>query len=929
MVVLLVLPVVIFGVPLLYGHLFLTGDDLIQNLPLRTLVGQDLRRGIVPLVDPYIYSGTPLLGGFNAGAAYPATWLFGVLPADVAWFLNLSLVYDVALAGMYLFLRRQSISSTAATVGAGVFAFAGFLSAQVVHIDLVEGASWVPWILLSVHALTNRPDPSNTWAGTALPKRRLWVAVLAVSAGLSILAGGPESFIDGGTLAVIYLIYRLIAQGMWKRPNLGWSVRSVAAIGVGVVGGVAIGAAQLVPGLAFVAQSQRSVASYSYFTSGSLPDKALELLVSPFFLGTNQGVTGSYVGAYNLPEVTSYMGILALIAAFSLFAPRWRRRPEARRWWIWHVVFVIGILAALGRYTPFDHLLYLIPGVKNQRLVNRNLLLVDFSLAVLLAWWVHVLLDRTPGLPSLPRPKRGTWRRLPNPRLVEVTLVCIPVVLATIACVLLWTATSSYLHSLGMVYPLHGFHRTRLALIVTLELVIGIAATCLVLAEKRFGVRRLRKLLVTVMVVDLVVFSAWSIQPPESDTVVHATSPTADQLSRATGNGRFIAYDPLLYVTSQLINLGQTDLNVPKHLASAQGYAALVDNGYYAATGDHLQEDLNPATLAGPTWDLLNAHVLLTYTGYFVTPAPGNRTPKPTIFYPPAAPTPSVSAPSSPSSPRYLSPTARSQWYFGGVLRVRSGSIPVVHGAEGKVRIGVLSPTGVTRWLPVSTIHTDAATPRSITFSLPGPVSAAGVVVKNTDPAPVVLGVPAIAVVGAGTVLLDGPMQRWVTAPHWVFAGTIGVFGEFRNTRARGWAWAEARSGKIALAGDAVHAPAPSLDGSQRIVIHATRPATLVRSMAWATGWHATVQRIDPGSGRATGPVIATTVRRLGAIQQVDLPGSGTYSVQFFYRSGSALVGIGISAAATAVVIIWLLGEAIRRRRRTSGAVSERDEAAQ
>ena len=49
--------------------------------------------------------------------------------------------------------------------------------------------------------------------------------------------------------------------------------------------------------------------------------------------------------------------------------------------------------------------------------------------------------------------------------------------------------------------------------------------------------------------------------------------------------------------------MGQTDLNVFAGLPSAQGYTALTDGAYYQATGAHFQEDLDPSTLAGDTWD--------------------------------------------------------------------------------------------------------------------------------------------------------------------------------------------------------------------------------------------------------------------------------------------------------------------------------------
>ena len=79
--ILIALPVLVFGVPALLGHSVLPGDDLTQNFPLRVLAGREIRSGHLPLYDPYIWSGAPLLAGWNAGAAYPLTFLFAVLPS--------------------------------------------------------------------------------------------------------------------------------------------------------------------------------------------------------------------------------------------------------------------------------------------------------------------------------------------------------------------------------------------------------------------------------------------------------------------------------------------------------------------------------------------------------------------------------------------------------------------------------------------------------------------------------------------------------------------------------------------------------------------------------------------------------------------------------------------------------------------------------
>ena len=109
-VLLIALPAVIFGVPALFGHAVLPGDDLTQNFPLRVLAGREIRAGHLPLFDPYIWSGAPLLAGWNAAAAYPLTWLFAILPGTAAWTLNMIVTWAVAGLGMFCFLRALRLA---------------------------------------------------------------------------------------------------------------------------------------------------------------------------------------------------------------------------------------------------------------------------------------------------------------------------------------------------------------------------------------------------------------------------------------------------------------------------------------------------------------------------------------------------------------------------------------------------------------------------------------------------------------------------------------------------------------------------------------------------------------------------------------------------------------------------------------------------
>ena len=958
LVVLLVAPLVVLTVPLFSGRVFLDGDNFLQNFPLRVLVGRYLQHGALPLWNPYLFSGTPLLGGFNAGAAYPTNWLMAVLPPVTAWTINLALVYDVAVAGMYVFLRRQPVDSTAATFGAATFAFAGYMTAQIVHIDIVQGAAWLPWMLVAVHELTDgaagrldetvdprasEPDPVGERA-RARRRARGWTALLAVAVGMSLLTGGAESAVDSGVLVAIYWIGRLVTSGRFRRDERGRLVRSTLSILCGVALGFLLGSAQSIPGLAFQAHSQRAGSSYSFFASGSLPGRLVTLVASPFLLGTNRNQPGFYAGPYNLQEVTSYVGVLALIAGCSLLVRRWRRRPEARSWWVWYVVLIVGLLSALGTETPFGHVLFLLPVINTERLLNRNLLMVDFSLAVLLAWWVHLLLaDRPHGSAQLrsaqPRstpapdapdaPARRWWA--PGRR-AELIATCTPLAFITVVCVIFWADGARLQRFLGIQFTVDGATRYKTAGLATVGALIAAAATLVVLSERRLSAPMLRRLLAGVLATDLIMFNLFTIATPTTQTLALAQGATAARFATLVGDARFLIYDPDELDDPQLYALGQTDLNVLNQVHSGQGYTALTDGGYYAATGAHYQEDLAPASLAGTVWDDLNARTLLSLPSYFMTPvqpATANAS-SGTARSVPFPTTPNIynGAPAARTGPVTIAPGQSHRWYFGGALTLDSAAFGVPHGNIGGVTVGMVTATGAVEWLGASgspVVHRGPS--RSVQVSFGTPVRAGGLIVRNDGTTPTVIDIPTARTAETGAVMLNGVLQYGVHWPHWKFTGTFGVFGVFENTATRGWAWAGAPGGGAPPPGAEVTAGPPGTNGRQQVVVHAPSALVLERSVSWTTGWQATAQPIEPPSGtgvagHALGPARATTVYQNGVVQQVALPSPGYYLVTFTYSPNVARAGIALSALAASALVLWgaweLLGS--RRRRDQPGA---------
>jgi hypothetical protein len=209
---------------------------------------------------------------------------------------------------------------------------------------------------------------------------------------------------------------------------------------------------------------------------------------------------------------------------------------------------------------------------------------------------------------------------------------------------------------------------------------------------------------------------------------------------------------------------------------------------------------------------------------------------------------------------------------------------------------------------------------RQVTFA--SPVPAAGLVVR-AGPTGTTVGVPTMVTAEAGEVSLDGRMQSYVVPPHWTFTGTLAGFGVFRNSRPSGWARLRSTGGGPASTGNTFDAGAPGQDGSQRITVHTTGPVVLQRSVAWTTGWQATVTPATSSGTTSTAPATTVPVVQDGVIQQVRLPAAGDFVVNFTYAPAAAIWGIVVSGATAAAVAIWVMAEGVaayRRRGRTGSS---------
>ncbi|HZU72914.1 MAG TPA: hypothetical protein VE990_09110 [Acidimicrobiales bacterium] len=859
-------PVLVLGAVALTGHVALPGDDLVQNYPLRVLVGRDLRGLQLPLWNPYIWSGTPLLGGFNAGALFPLTWLFAVLPGPAAWTVGLGATYGLAAGGLYLFLRQRGMGIVASGSAGAAFAAGGFMAAQAVHIGLVEGTSLTGWGLVAVERMGARTERRRERRASLddeeppRPPRVVGPGVgLGVVVGLVGLCGDPRALSSVAIVLGLWATYRVAVDS--RRGAV------VASLVVAAVVGGLIMCGQLVPGLAAQAQSQRAAGSYFAFSAGSLRPSQLSLLAVPFLLGGFASIKLSpYSGDFNLVEITSYIGLLPLAGALGaagdalrrrgrtwrLRSPRAPRYPEGASAWV--AIGVVGAVLALGANLPTGHLLAHVPLYRGQRLQSRNLAVLDTAVAVLFGMWADRFLA---GRPATSRRAVGLSLLAP---LAVVVIVAASAALGGWARLAWWTTEP--------IFP-------RTFPFTAVSLAVAVAVAGVVVAGPSWDAARRRRRLLVVLGVDLAFFVANAAYGWVPISAFDRTGSAAAELARLLPpGGRYAVYSPdQLYGGYTSAALGFTpvpDLNAIDSISSAQGYGSIVGAPYQALTSTHAPGYIDPHLLASGGADQLGLSVVL------VDPAS------------------TAAVPTTPAEPLgrdlVLAPGASQAWSFAptAVNGVRVFTQP---DGLSDLWFDVVDSSGASQRVPITGEGVALVAPRTIATGA-RLVNDSGVAVTLTT---------AELTTPIGPSRLGRPIDQFLTG--WRYEGVVGGLLAYLSPHRPNPAWVLTGGRRVPVAAESPATPEMDARG----------PGILVRAEAWAPGWRAL---LSPANG---GPERWVPVSERGALQSVALP-AGSWRVSFRYRPGSVVVGLALFAAgwltAGAAMVLAALGRGRARRTR-------------
>ncbi len=203
--------VALFFNPLAFTNLILArGDTYLYFYPYWQAAQDALLAGRIPLWNPDIFMGAPLLANSQMGFFYPLNWpLWALLPVPYAVSATIILHIWIAALGTHALARRLGLGREAAVLAAVLFALGGYLTAQVEHVNQLQGLAWLPWLLWAVV----RRGAGEQWGGGAEGKRLLLSTPLtthhllhSASFALQLLAGHTQTVFITGIAAVVVVI---------------------------------------------------------------------------------------------------------------------------------------------------------------------------------------------------------------------------------------------------------------------------------------------------------------------------------------------------------------------------------------------------------------------------------------------------------------------------------------------------------------------------------------------------------------------------------------------------------------------------------------------------------------------------------------------------------------------------------------------------
>ncbi len=169
-------------------------DMIYYFIPFKEIIAENIKKGIIPLWNPYIYCGQPLLANFQSAIFYPMNIFYYVFPIDIAFKINTFLIYFIMASFMYKFFRQFDLTEEAAFISSFLFSFTSYM--------LIRAAEWA-----DLHTIAWFPA-IGYFTRIALNENRIIDSFLVIiTLTMSFLSGHPQVFIYVFLLFTVFYFY--------------------------------------------------------------------------------------------------------------------------------------------------------------------------------------------------------------------------------------------------------------------------------------------------------------------------------------------------------------------------------------------------------------------------------------------------------------------------------------------------------------------------------------------------------------------------------------------------------------------------------------------------------------------------------------------------------------------------------------------------
>jgi hypothetical protein len=315
-------------------------DTIQEFYPWLDFTVRELKKGNIPLWNPYNFSGQPHIANYQTAVFYPFTLLYFIFGTINGYSVMIMLQPLLTSIFMYLYAKKIGIGRLGSLFSALILAYSSYMTDWLEFGVVGHTLAWFPLIL---YALENLRSNINI--------KQLIILTFAISA--SLFAGYPMDFLFYFSFALLYWIYIAYVDSKTKKlPFISLVARALPCF----VFSLLIGSIQLFPAIEYFLKSARTSIPYDFFINNMLvqPYQLVMTFIPDFFgnpVTKNYWLTTSYV------SLTLSFGIASLLFA-SVFIFNLRKKDFVIHYRETLFIACLFIIYILIVRTPLTELLY-------------------------------------------------------------------------------------------------------------------------------------------------------------------------------------------------------------------------------------------------------------------------------------------------------------------------------------------------------------------------------------------------------------------------------------------------------------------------------------------------------------------------------------------------------------------------------------------